>query len=629
MRKLHHLLICTSFLIFSIGSNVHAVQDEETFISLTREPMPVSKLPTNISVLNAQQIKDSGANTLAEVLDILPAVDVNHSGEMGTLSTVRLRGTPTSNQVQILVDDQPLGGVSIQDINLGLIPVDNIERIEVVRGSSPMLYGANTIGGVIHIITKKPSTPEVELGYEARSFSTQIEKARVGGAAGNLKYFVTGNHYETEGYMKHANVNDTNVTSAFDYGFANGANVGLAADFTDHDLESPNGTSVPFDQWNGDREREPNSTTQRVHNGLTKVRVKGETPLGRAVNLKSTIYNSNEEYKLFLTRDSAPLTTYDKTITGADAHLVFVNGLVFGGAYERDGYDALDQNPHHATNWAVYGQDEINVSKLSLLPALRFDQHGTFGNQLNPRLTAIFRAMESWKISANAARSYRAPQLVDLYIVSEDPFFPAFNFYGNPNLQPETAWTYDLGTEVRPTSNTRMSLTGYYTRIQDRIAAVDTDGNGNNDTYTNAGEAELSGAEVEIFAKTGFLSHDLNGTYQRAIGSSATQSRMVRLRLTPRYLANYRLVAASSFGLRFVNTLQYTDHQFQNDDGQGKKLSSYLLWNVRLEQSINGVTMFAGVNNVSDNIYADSFTFGNQTPQATRTYVGGASLTFR
>lgn len=612
---------------------LHASEDDQNdpaFISLTREGTPVSKLPTNISVVTAQQIHDTGAKTLTDVLDMLPGVDVSRSGELGTLSTVRLRGVPTSNQVQILVDDQPLGGVSIQEINIGLIPVDNIERIEVVRGSSPILYGANTIGGVIHIITKKKSdATEAQLGFEARSFSTKINTAQLGGQAGSLNYFVTGSHYETEGYMDNSDANDTSVTSSFEYDLGNGSNVGLSADFIDHELGSPNGTAVPFDQWDGVKERVPNSLTQRVENGISRIRLKGATPVGAFGHLQSTFYESNESYKLRLTPSSDPLATFDNEIIGNDTRLVFTNGLVFGGSYERDARESLGQLPRDVTNWGLYGQHELNLDKFTVFPALRFDQHGTFGNEWNPRLSLVYRAFESWKVSANAARSFRAPTLVDLYIVATDPFFPAFDFYGNPNLKPETAWTYDLGTEVDVTRNVQVSMTGYHTQIEDRITAVDTDGNGNNDTYNNLSRAELTGIEMALSAQTGILSHSIGGIVQQAKGTTPTSTQFVHLRLTPRYLAHYQLAMSLPMGMRFINSLHYVDHQYQNDNKDGIKLPSYLLWNVRLEEKIKGVTLFAAINNISDKIYSESFTFGNPVPQATRNYAGGVSLTFR
>ncbi len=603
---------------------------DPAFVSLTREATPMSKLPTNISVFTAQQIKDSGANSVAEVLSLLPGIDVQRGGELGSLASVRIRGVPDSNQVQILVDDQPLGGVSIQSVNIGIIPVDNIERIEVVRGSSPGLYGANTIGGVIHIITKKKTTEaEAKFGFEGRSYKTKINAAQVSGKASLLDYFVTANHYETEGYQVNGDVNDTNVTTNIGSSFDNGARVDLALDFTQHELGTPNGTPVAFDQWNGETERaQVNTPTQRVEDNLHKARLKGRMPLGSGAQVETNFFNLDESYALRSAPDTTPFAEFHNTILGNDTRVAFVNGLILGGAYEWDGRDSQGQASHNISNWGGYAQDEFHLSKLSVMPALRYDQQSTFGHQWNPRLALVYQAQENWKISANAARAYRAPTLVNLYIDARDPLFPAFDFVGNPNLQPETAWTYDLGTEVRA-HGMKFGVSGYYTKIKDRIATVDTDGNGNDDTYQNASRAELAGAEVDVSAQTGFITHELNGTFQRAKGNSTTSTEYVNLRLTPKFIGNYRLIARLPAGARFINTLQYSGKQFQNDNDGGKELPSYTLWNIRLEEKIKALTMFAGVNNITDKLYAESFTFGTPVPQATRNYVAGATLAFR
>src|SRR4051812_17579388 len=88
-----------------------AAQDDETndptFVSLTRRPDHVSKLPANISILTAKDIEESGAKSLDQVIERAVGVQVNHSGSLGTFSTMRLRGVPSSAQVAVIIDDQP------------------------------------------------------------------------------------------------------------------------------------------------------------------------------------------------------------------------------------------------------------------------------------------------------------------------------------------------------------------------------------------------------------------------------------------------------------------------------------------------------------------------------------------
>jgi outer membrane cobalamin receptor len=152
MKKL--LLCCLSWSLLALSWADTNPSNDDAFVSLTRSPENPDNLPTNISVVTRQDIAKSGATTVADLLDFVTSVDVGRSGSLGSSSFVRMRGVPSANQVQVLVDDQPIGGSSIQNINLTLLPVDNIDRIEIVRGGASVLYGANSVGGIVHIITK-------------------------------------------------------------------------------------------------------------------------------------------------------------------------------------------------------------------------------------------------------------------------------------------------------------------------------------------------------------------------------------------------------------------------------------------------------------------------------------------
>lgn len=623
-----------------------AVPVHAEFITLTRRPTLESKLPTNVSVITAEDIRESGAVNVAEALQVVAGVDPLRSGGIGTITTVRMRGVPRANQVQIVIDDQPVGGVSVQEINLALIPTFNVERIEIVRGASSVLYGPNAIGGVIHIITKKaPEAMNVEAGFEARSFQTAIYSAGAGGTWGPWSVDVDGERYRSNGYMENSDVDSRTGAGGFGYRWGNGAAMSVRSSFTDHELGTPNGTPVKMDQWDGERERAANDQDQRIDNEMFRNRLTADVPVARLGKVSTTLYHQFESYQFFHKPVSPFIedTGFKNTIAGADSRLTTEGGFVAGAGYERDERTAPGQSDRHITNWALYAEKELNFDRLTLLPAARFDRHSSFGGEVSPRLTAVFRASERWKFSAGAARSFRAPTLVDLYIVSENALFPSFNFFGNPDLDPETAWTYDIGTQFSPLDWAEIGLSGFVTTIDDRISAVDTDGNGSVDTSRNLGRAEISGAELEVRARTGRFNHEASYTFQRARGTTAGGSRFVELRLTPSHLASYRLGWKPGAGVSIVNTVEYVSHQYLNDDrasvtlfdpvtflpeSNKGKLPSYAVWNFRAEKGFFWGRLFAGVDNILDRIYAESFTFGIPVPQPTRTYRGGVTFAF-
>ncbi|MBU2567396.1 MAG: TonB-dependent receptor plug domain-containing protein, partial [Elusimicrobia bacterium] len=143
-------------LIFvtTLALNVRG-EEKDAFITLTRKPQPMAELPANMSVITSKEIEKSGARNVSEAIENLTSINIAEYGTLGSQTSVRIRNS-TSEQVLVLMNGQPINGVSFGSPNLTFLPADSIERIEVVRGASSVLYGANAVSGVINIITKKP-----------------------------------------------------------------------------------------------------------------------------------------------------------------------------------------------------------------------------------------------------------------------------------------------------------------------------------------------------------------------------------------------------------------------------------------------------------------------------------------
>src|SRR5271157_2619698 len=135
---------------------------KEVVVTATRVDSSVLDSPSSISVISAQQVADSGATDVAQVINGQPGVVVNDYGQTGALKTVSLRGS-TSSQVLVLLDGIRLNSSVNGEVDLSSIPMEIIDRIEIVRGGESSLYGSSAIGGVINIITKKAEKPSVSL----------------------------------------------------------------------------------------------------------------------------------------------------------------------------------------------------------------------------------------------------------------------------------------------------------------------------------------------------------------------------------------------------------------------------------------------------------------------------------
>src|SRR5206468_2427233 len=127
---------------------------EPVVVTATKVETPVAELGASVSVVNGDDFQTYHYSTLDEALRNVPGLEVTRSGSLGKLSTLSIRGA-NSNQVQVLVDGVRVKSPTTGQVDLSDISPDQIDRIEVIRGPQSTLYGADAIGGVVNIITRK------------------------------------------------------------------------------------------------------------------------------------------------------------------------------------------------------------------------------------------------------------------------------------------------------------------------------------------------------------------------------------------------------------------------------------------------------------------------------------------
>lgn len=598
--------ILLSFVLLSSS----AAAEEGVFLSLTRSAEPAAELPTQRSVVTREELVRAGARHLGEALDLVPGVVFVKNGTLGNMTTLKLRGATTSNQVQILIDDQPVGGVAVQNVDLSQIPVDDIERIEVVRGGSSVLYGANAMGGVVNVITRRHpgGVPQTTLRAEGGSYFTQVYHGQITAGSGRASGAVSVGKQTTDGFQRNSDSDGMNVTARGEATVGEKARVFGAVSRVDNETGVPNGTPVSLGEWDGVREREPNDPTGRVAQKTTRARAGASLPLGEWAVLSPSIHHGVLSYRSY---NTAFPSDRQERITGGDLRLRTVSGSTLGVSYERDERQADGETDSHVTDWGAYAQQEWRWGRLSMNPALRMDAHGTFGHTYNPRLGLVYRLTEGWKLSATAARSFRAPTFLDLY-------YPG---YSNPQLNPETAWTYDGGLEFQ-TENFSFRATGFFHKIRDRIAL--------NPSFIpeNQPRAEISGAEWEMFYRAGPLHTRTSYAYTRAIGTAYGSDVHQGLRLTPRHTAAQEILLDLPRRWSLRNGLRYVHSQYSNDGDQGSKLPSFTLWNMGLAKKILASEFYVSVDNLTNKHYAESIAFGQLFPQPGRTVRAGVSIRF-
>ena len=189
----------------------------EVFMSLTRGETPVSDAPSNIEVIKSEDFEKTSARTVADAVASQPGLIITSAGSEGFLQTPSIRGF-SAQQVLIVIDDVPQTPDLTGNVDLSRIMLDNVDRIEVLRGGASAVYGPNAEGGVIHIITKKPITAvDVQVTSEGGSYNTFNNRFLVGTNQGPIQAQVTGSRDLSDGFQQNSSFRNTDLTGFLAY----------------------------------------------------------------------------------------------------------------------------------------------------------------------------------------------------------------------------------------------------------------------------------------------------------------------------------------------------------------------------------------------------------------------------
>ena len=215
----------------------------EVVVTATRDKQETRKTPANVTVITAEEISKSGATTVVDVLDNLESIQFRTSSGNSSQAYIDMRGIGGDNpygKTLIMLDGRRLNRTDMSSINWLQIPVNNIERIEVVRGPGSVLYGDAAIGGVINIITKKgKAQPQFNASAIVGSYGLNDERVGVTGATDKWTYAVTGENNFNFGYRERSKYSAQ--SGGFDLGYTASDlfNVSLGVSFIKTDYQMP------------------------------------------------------------------------------------------------------------------------------------------------------------------------------------------------------------------------------------------------------------------------------------------------------------------------------------------------------------------------------------------------------
>jgi vitamin B12 transporter len=484
----------------ALGANAPgAAQPDTIVVTATRIPTPETQVASSITVVTADQIAARQLQTLPDLLQQVPGLNVVQSGGPGGQTSVFMRGT-NSNHTKVLVDgidvSDPSNPTGAFDFSQFLTP--DIERVEVLRGPQSGLYGSDAIGGVINVITKSGLGPaQVNASTEAGSFDTFNQAIGVSGSlqqfhyAANVDHFHSGETPVTPSYVlapgeRRIDDYDDDVTASTKLGYdiTDDLDLGLVARYTRTHLRFTGDDFVDFyplifpDSSQSENDARQIYTRASAHWAAFSGAF--EETLGVAYsNLKSSDF-SPDDPRSDLAGNRIKADWQGSIRLAADEK------LIIGAEHQRDQISlpisaSTDIDSGYAELQSGFGASFFNTA------SVRYDDNDRFGGKATFRLAPTYLIEDSGtKFKASIGSGFKAPTLDQLF-----QSFPSFDFFANPNLRPESSLGWDAGFEQGLAAQTlRFGVTYFHNIIKNLI----TD-NADFTSYANIGRAVTDGVE--------------------------------------------------------------------------------------------------------------------------------------
>jgi vitamin B12 transporter len=450
---------------------------EPVVVTATKVETPQERLGASVTVITEEELRTYQYPKIEEALRGAPGVEVQRSGTFGKTTTIRIRGAGAS-QVQVLVD-----GMRVKSPTLGLfdfsdLSLDGIERIEIVRGPQSTLHGADAIGGVIHVITKKGVGPPAgSVAFEGGSHQTFREQAALSGALGRLDFSLAGSRFDSRGQERTFDNDDSDQTAfALRGGFTFPWDASAAATwrYAKSNTDVPNQGFDPFD-------RDPDSQ-QQTEFYLWTLRYDQKlfpwwevaARMGQMVNNQGfqdgplpigpfgPDFESNSQINT-RRREFEVLSTW---------HAGKVNSLTLGLEHRNERGRNRGVFREEVNTRSLFLQDELRLlERLILGGGVRFEDSDVFGGEWTPRLSLALLVPETGsKLRGGWGKGFRAPTLNDLFFPDTTGFCPPF---GNPRLGPERSKSWEAGLDQRAWQNrVRAGFTYFRNTFRDLISFV-------------------------------------------------------------------------------------------------------------------------------------------------------------
>jgi vitamin B12 transporter len=576
--------------------------DKDLVVSSTRYPKPISQVAENITVITADDIDAMNAHTVAEVLNRVPGLFISFNRDFGAYSLINMQGSEPRHTL-VLVDDVPWNSINEGSAETVTVPVEIIERIEIIKGPASSAWGSS-LGGVINIITKPVGKAKKPAGSIRASYgksNSQDYRADLSGKVGEAGYYIYAGVLESDGLVRSRFSDNESLYSKMEITFSEKADAGFSIGFSNADTGFGD---FPDSDLNIKASIQSFMTSPYLNAHISK----GLDLRLSAYYFRQEIGQNNNALGLGIVGLPGEIyldTAIDEESWGGKGQIIWTretHTVVFGMDYENDKYDqilnagtflqgfgipTISRVIPENTKWAIYANDTMTLGKWSITPGIRYDHESVTGSFISPSLGITFAPVENTILRGTIARGFTNPPL---------SWSAGGALFLDPNqlLAPEKVWSYQMGMETAfPYLWVRTNL--FYHDMEDALVRVPF-GAGPpafNDLFVNQGKITRKGFDFDVETEpifnmsftTGLSYVDINPP--TTLGSSETYSCVIGIKYDNNNLSGQLSGYYNWYDLNYITNGSYDD----------------FLWDLNINKEIqinkkSSVELFFSIHNI-------------------------------
>ncbi|MDO8282515.1 MAG: TonB-dependent receptor [Thermodesulfovibrionia bacterium] len=472
-----------------------AIKVGEVVVTATKIEEAIEETTSDVIVIKSEDIKKMNTQFVSDVLKGISELNVVQNGGAGKQAAIVLRGGNTEHTL-VMIDGVKVKSTTTGTFDFSSLNVDDIERIEIVKGPQSTIYGSEAMAGVINIITRKgKGTPKISASFETGSYGTYKPSATVSGGYMGLGYRLTGTYFTTDGISaakkgtEKDGYKNASVSGKLNFSPTDKADIEVSGKYyyDRSDLDAFGSDDLNYVQ----------------HGNHHMLSGKGRLYLfdiWEQVLSLSTVEDSLKYKDPDTSWNNADIITGMKTIDWQNNFYISdAYTFTFGAEYRKEAGENKGIFDETVDNKALYLNNKAKLfnDDLVINAGLRIDDHETFGDETTYRIGGIYNIRQAaLTVKASYGTGFRAPTLNELFY--NDPWGSS----GNLNLSPEKSSSWEIGLEKEIIKDRASATVTYFDqKYDDLIDWVETPPGSWLYSPKNISKAAVKGLEAGVSVK--------------------------------------------------------------------------------------------------------------------------------